>query len=397
VTVSHESPVVITAARVVSPLGREWSQTASALQGGVSGIGPITRFDASGLPIRFAGEVPGVAPARTERSLIGALLDDAASCASGAVHTADPDRVALVLGVGKEPAEPVTIAALPDDPPWTQPDRDYSSQSSRLAASLGCEGPVVTLYTACASGNDAIGVGYSMVRNGEADVVVCGGADSQIAPLSITEFLLLNALAIDDGSPQPRPFDRRRNGFVLGEGAALFVLEALPRARRRRAPILCELAGYGSSMDGYSLTRTHPTADGARRAMQAALDCARLRPDDISYINAHGTGTVLNDEAETRAIHAVFADRARSIPVSSTKAATGHAIAAAGAIELAFCIMALNGDFVPPTLNYEEPDPACDLDYVPGHARDVRLHAIMSNAFGFGGHNSVLIVRRVEA
>jgi 3-oxoacyl-[acyl-carrier-protein] synthase II len=301
-------------------------------------------------------------------------------------------RVGVSLGVGKQPL-PLEAIDQTFDLAWEE-NRDYNGQGTRLASALSCDGAAYTCYTACASGNDAVGVALQLLRRGDVDAVVCGSADAQIEPLSVLELLLMNVLAVpmSETDPQPKPFDRRRNGFVIGEGAAMFVIESLDHARSRNAPIMAELRGFGSAADAYSLTRGHPSAAGAQRAMRMALDDARLAPEALDYINAHGTATIVNDAMETKAIRAVLGAYAPDIPISSTKSMTGHLLAAAGAVELAFCLIALEGQFVPPTVNYHEPDPECDLDYVANDSREAKLRVIMSNTFGFGGQNACVIM-----
>jgi 3-oxoacyl-[acyl-carrier-protein] synthase II len=261
---------------------------------------------------------------------------------------------------------------------------------------LGAEGPVANCIAACVSSTQAIGEAARLIRHGEADVMLCGGAHSTIHPFGVTGFQRLSALSTRNDDPQAavRPFDIDRDGFVIGEGAATFVLEDLEHARRRGAEILGELTGYGAAQDAFRVTDTHPDGRGTATAIRRALDSARLDPEEIHYINAHGTGTVLNDKVETRAIKQAFGLQAYRVPISSTKSMLGHATTACGAIELAICLIALRTGVVPPTVNHETPDPDCDLDYVPHDAREVACTNILSNNIGFGGQNAALIVSR---
>ena len=389
--------VVITGASTLSPLGCSWAQTAAALQNGVSGIDLISAFDASAFPVQLAGEVRGWFQQTQYPTRIHAMLDETASNAltvSGLMNT--NANLGLFISVGKQPPRIEDIGTQ-IDLDWENA-REYEGPVSDLAIRRRCHGPVIACYTACASGNDAVGLALDALRRGDAEVVLCGGADAQIGPIPLLEFAKLRVLATpaDNRTNHPRPFDRDRSGFVLGEGAAVFVLETLEHAIDRRAPIMAELLGYGCAVDTYSLTRSHPSAAGAVRAMKAALEDAQLGADAVDYVNAHGTGTIANDAVETEALKRVFGNRARMLPISSTKSMSGHLLAAAGAVELAYCLMALEHQFIPPTINYGNADPSCDLDYVPNHSREARLNVVMSNAFGFGGQNSCLIVKRFE-
>jgi 3-oxoacyl-[acyl-carrier-protein] synthase II len=323
------------------------------------------------------------------------MLDDTAAAAlQNSGLRIDNARVGLSIGIGRQPAAIDRIE--PADVAW-EAARDYEGQANRLAGMFSFAGPTAVYYTACAASTDAIGLALDALRRGEADAMLCGGADAQIEPVPLIEFAKLKVLATprDNTQAHPKPFDQERSGFVIGEGAAMFVLETFEHARRRGADVLAALPGYGSSSDAYSLTRCHPEGEGAFRAMRAALCDAGLSVESIDYINAHGTATIVNDATETKALKRTFGDTIYSVPISSTKSMSGHLLAAAGAVELAYCVMALQDQFIPPTINYGKRDPDCDLDYVPNESRQSKVRRVMSNTFGFGGQNAVLIVSRM--
>jgi 3-oxoacyl-[acyl-carrier-protein] synthase II len=275
-------------------------------------------------------------------------------------------------------------------------EQEPNMPAGHLAAMFDAQGPNFNCLTACAASSQAIGEAVEIIRRGEADAMLAGGMHTMIHPFGVTGFNLLTALSTRNDAPSKasRPFDRDRDGFVLGEGAGMVVLEALERAQARGAHIYGEMVGYGSTADAFRITDTHPEGRGAIRCMQMALDDAGLAPDAIHYINAHGTSTAVNDRVETLAIKQVFGQQAYRIPVSSTKSMIGHLIAAAGATELIYCLLAIRDNVLPPTINYETPDPECDLDYIPNAARDARCDVALSNSFGFGGQNIALICRR---
>lgn len=407
--------VVITGAGVISPLGNGVPATRQALIAGYNGVRRIQTFDITGFPIQSAGEVDWAGlptgNARPEALAELALAEALASAglpASGAAEASR--RWAASFAIGKPTVDLELLlhqrARWEQDPsaegvrrllPELVASRDQwdpAALAARLARRAGAGGRVFSCYTACASGNDALGLGKRLIERGEADVVIAGGADCQVHPLSMLEFDLLSALSREAPEMASRPFDRNRSGFVIGEGAAMLVLEARDHAVKRGAPVRARLAGYGLSLDGYGLTKCHPEGKGAAQAMQAALDDARLTTADIGYINAHGTATVLNDAAETAAVRRVWGEAAKSVPISSTKSLTGHLLTAASAVEAVFSLLALEGNFLPVNRNYETPDPDCDLDIIHGQARFAPLRAVMSNGFGFGGQNASLILTR---
>ena len=417
--------VVVTGMGVISPLGVGLEENWEAMRGGRSGVRRIERFDVSTMAVQIAGEVvplPRV-PEDDHVEELGihsrfALIAGREAWADAGLDGggADPDRVGVFLGSGKGIVEidrltvPVmagTAAGGFDCRAFLEkaqhalsgPRREqerYHQSGTHLAAALGTGGPSWVCITACAAGNHALGEALWTIRRGDADVIVAGGTHSQVDLMSLAGYDTLGALSARNDEPHKasRPFDKKRDGFILGEGAGILVLEELEHARARGARIRAELVGYGNTADAYRSTDPHPDGVCAELAMRAALGSAGLEPEEIDYINAHGTSTHQNDAMETAAIKRIFGPRGEAPPVSSTKSMIGHLIAAAGAIEAIACVRALGEGVIPPTINYEHPDPACDLDYVPNEAREADLTYAMNNSFGFGGQNIVSIFRR---
>lgn len=414
--------MAVTGLGAISPLGLTAEETWRAALAGRSGVGPITRFDASTFPVRFAAEVKGFAADRyTQSRAARRLLSRPATFGLAAAEMAwrdaafgmppSRDRVGVVLGscmdaISLQRSEDLYrlyVQRTPPEQAVTDPFlclRDASpTGTAQIAAELGAEGPNVSVYVACASGTQAIGIAAGMVRRGEADIVVSGGFDSMVTEWDILLFATIGAVSTRNSDPQgaSRPFDKNRDGFVMGEGAGVVVLEELSHARRRGARVYAELLGYGSSLDAFRITDTPPDGAGAAAAISRAIEDAGLRPEDVQYINAHGTSTQDNDRSETRAIKSVFGDHAYAVPISSTKSMTGHLIAAAGGLEAVLTVLAMRDGMLPPTINLEDADPDCDLDYVPGIARRADVKVAMSNSFGFGGSNAVLVLGRGAA
>ena len=425
--------VVITGMGVISPLGHTVEELFRAQVEGRSGVGPITRFDASTFPTRFAAEVRDFDLGRyvrqperwqdawlnTQFALAAAKEAlDHAGLADGA--RVDRSRLGVYLGTGEGgidfarhismvgqsflaqenalDARAFTAGGMHTYRAGTEYEQELHTTAAHVAATFGLEGPNYNCLTSCAAGSQAISQATDLIRQGDADLMLAGGAHSMIHPLGVTGFNLLTALSTYNEDPQKasRPFDLRRDGFVLGEGAGMVVLEELEHARRRRAPIFAELSGFGSTADAFRVTDSHPEGRGASACMHDALADAGLGPEDIGYINAHGTGTQLNDLVETIAIKKVFGDYAYRVPISSNKSMIGHLVAAAGAVELLISILAIRDGILPPTTNYETPDPRCDLDYIPNTAREKRVQHVLSNSFGFGGQNISLVVSRFD-
>jgi 3-oxoacyl-[acyl-carrier-protein] synthase II len=384
------------------------------LVAGKSGIGYITLFDASNMEVKIAGEVKGFDPNnyinRKDARRMDRFAQLAVAAGYQAVKNADlkidstnQDDIGVFIGSGIgglttlfEQAK-VLVEKGPDRvSPFLAPMMIADIAAAQVSIALGVKGPNMCMTSACSSGSDAIGAAAEYIKYGNANAMIAGGAEAIINPLGMTAFSALKALSTRNDAPQKasRPFDRDRDGFILSEGAVVLILESLEHALKRGANILAEIVGYGATADSFHITQPLESGEGAAKAMQLALKRGGIKPGEIDYINAHGTSTQLNDAMETKAIKTVFGDYAYKVPISSTKSMTGHLIGAAGAIEPAICIMTILKGIIPPTVNYENPDPACDLDYVPNVARPARVTTALTSSFGFGGHNSVLILRK---
>jgi 3-oxoacyl-[acyl-carrier-protein] synthase II len=407
--------VVITGMGAVSPLGNDLPSTWRAALAGESGIDFIRSFDASGFPVRIAAEVKDFEPPdilspkearRLDRNVLLALAagKEALDDASLDSHY-EPGRMGILFGsaiggfLGIMQQHEVLQERGPDRiSPHFLPSVLVDSASGQLAISLGLRGPNYAPVSACATGSHAVGEGAEVVRRGDADAVLAGGTEACMHPLILAGFCAMRGLAAEEEHPPraSRPFDATRAGFVIGEGAGALVLEELEAARARGATIYAEVLGYGTSNDGYHMAAPEPEAIGVGQMMRSALERAGVEPERVGYINAHGTSTPLGDAAETKAIKDVFGDHAHELAVSSTKSMMGHCFGAAGALEAQMSALAVHHGVLPPTINYEHPDPVCDLDYVPNEAREARVDVALSNAMGLGGHNACVLVGRVE-
>ena len=408
--------VVVTGMGTVSPLGNDLATTWDAMVAGRSGVGPITRFDASGYKTRIAAELKGFDPRdhfsakevrRLDRFIQYALVAarEAVRDAGLVLDDGQGERAAVIIGSGVGGIGTITEQTRllerrgPNRvSPFLIPMILVDTAAGLVAIEFGITGPNMAVISACATGCNSVGEAFEMIRRGVVDVAVCGGTEAGIVPIAVAGFNVMGAISQRNDEPEraSRPFDRDRDGFVLGEGAALLILEEMERAQARGAVMHAELVGYGSTCDAFHIAAPKQDGAGAAACMQQALASAGLAPEEIDYINAHGTSTRLNDVIETRAIKTVFGAHASRLMVSSTKSMTGHLLGAAGGLEAVVCVKALESGIVPPTINLDEPDPECDLDYVPHEAREVGITTAMSNSFGFGGHNATLIFRRIE-
>lgn len=408
--------VVITGLGIVCPIGNNVESAWSAALAGKTGVGPITLFDASDLKTRIAAEIKdfdpkeifGAREARRMDRFTHFWLAAALEAYKDSSLTIEPElahRYGIVAGIGFGGITTLVSELekmLKEGPQWVSPHfvpmMLPNTAPGKLAIELGMRGPNMSIATACASSTNAIGESAAMIRRGAADVMITGGSEAGVAKLSMAGFSNMGALSEhnDDPGGASRPFDKNRDGFVSGEGAASLVLESEEHARKRGAHIYAEFMGYGASEDAYHITAPMASGLGAALAMSAALEDAGLAPQDISYLNAHGTSTQLNDKSETVAIKQVFGDYAYKLAISSTKSMTGHLLGGAGAVEAVFSTKAVVSGQLPPTINYETPDPDCDLDYIPNETRKADVTAVMSNSFGFGGHNACLIIGRYQ-
>jgi 3-oxoacyl-[acyl-carrier-protein] synthase II len=407
--------VVITGIGVVSPVGSNVKTFWENITAGKSGIGKITKFDASEFPVQIAGEVKDFDPLeyfeKKEVRKTDPFIQYAMGAAVQAVKDAgldgtdvDPERVGVLIGSGIggiNTIEEQHRALLNKGPrrvsPYCVPMEIINMASGLVSIRFGFKGPNISVVTACATGTHAIGEAFRTIKYGDADVMVAGGAEAAITPLSMAGFAAARALSTRNDEPEKasRPFEKNRDGFVMGEGAGIVVLEEYEHAKKRGAKILAEVVGYGTSGDAYHMTAPAPNGEGAARAIRNALKDAGITPDKIDYVNAHGTSTKFNDLFETLAIKNVFGEHAYKLKVSSIKSMIGHLLGAAGGVEIVSTVLTLMTGIIPPTINYEEPDPECDLDYVPNEVVKMEVNYVLKNSFGFGGTNACLVLKRV--
>ncbi len=407
--------VAVTGLGSITPVGNTAPETWRAAVAGESGIDWIRAFDADGLPVRIAAEVKDFDPTglaspkevrRLDRNVLLSLQAAKEAVADAELNGFDPHRVGIVFGsaiggfIGiMEQAETFRERGADRVSPYFIPNVLVDSASGQLAISLGFSGPNYAPVSACATGSHAVGEGAEIIRRGDADAILAGGTEACIHPLILAGFTAMRGLAAEEEDPPraSRPFDATRAGFVMGEGACVLVLEELEAARARGATVYAEVLGYGASNDAYHMAAPEPAAIGVAEMMRAALARARVKPEQVGYINAHGTSTPLGDAAETKAIKDVFGDHAYELAVSSTKSVMGHCFGAAGAIEAMMCVLAVRDGVLPPTINYRNPDPTCDLDYVPNESREAEVEVALSNAMGLGGHNACVLIGRLDS
>jgi len=409
--------VVVTGMAAITPVGIGVADFWASLLAGKSGIGLITRFDASAFPTRIAGEVkdfdPGLYMDKKETKRMDRFTQFAVTGAKMAFEDAglnddnvDKNRVGVVLGTGiggietmEESARVLREKGPGRVSPFFVPMMIGNMAAGQVAISLGVTGPNTTVVTACASATNAIGDASKLIERGAADVVIAGGTEASITPLALAGFCAMKALSTRNDEPQraSRPFDSERDGFVMGEGTGIVILESLEHAQKRKAKIFAEVIGYGATADAYHITAPAPGGVGAAKALSMALNDGGITPEQVDYINAHGTSTELNDKYETMAIKEVFGEHAAKLAISSTKSMTGHLLGAAGGVEVVAAVMSVYTDTVHPTINYENPDPECDLDYVPNSARKLEVNYALSSSFGFGGQNATILIGKYKA
>ena len=407
--------VVITGLGIISPVGNDVAASWQALKNGVCGVDKLVGFDASAFDSRIAGEIKNFDPSlygmsskdtkRTAKFVQYSIAAAKQAMESSGLDLSkeDPTRIGVLIGSGIgslytiEEEHKVLLNRGPSRlSPFLIPMLIVNSASGQVAINYGLKGPNSCVATACASGSHAIGEAYRTILYGDADVMLTGGTEGCVVPTAVGGFCALKALSTrnDDPKRASRPFDRERDGFVIAEGCGLVVLETLEHAQKRNAKIIAEITGFGMTCDAYHITAPDPEGDGAARAMVCALKDAQINPEEVDYINAHGTSTKMNDRLETLSMKKAFGLHAKKLMVSSTKSMTGHLLGAAGGVEFVVCCLAIRDGVIPPTINYENPDPECDLDYVPNTARSAKVKTCMSNSLGFGGHNASLIVRK---